>query len=127
MIVGLGIDAIEIDRFSNYSTRKNLQRLFHPEEIIYCLSNPSKSAERFALRFAAKEAFFKALTQANGGTPPCPFLTLCSITCIIASPAPTIYIKSDTTPIPIFNECTSIITLTHTKKIAVAQVILQKI
>ncbi len=32
-----------------------------PEEIEYCLSNPKKSAERFAARFAAKESVMKAL------------------------------------------------------------------
>ena len=30
-------------------------------EITYCLGIPKKAAERFAARFAAKEAFYKAI------------------------------------------------------------------
>ncbi|HVX01477.1 MAG TPA: holo-ACP synthase [Candidatus Babeliaceae bacterium] len=64
MIIGLGIDAIEVDRFEHWHTydHKKLSKFFAPEEIDYCLSLPIKSAERFAVRFAAKEAFFKAIS-----------------------------------------------------------------
>lgn len=67
MILGVGIDSIEIERFSHWHTysAKALQKVFAESEIIYCLENKIKSAERFAVRFAAKEAFFKALSQAN--------------------------------------------------------------
>lgn len=63
MILGFGIDALEIERFFHWHTysAKALQKVFAESEIAYCLENNIKSAERFAVRFAAKEAFFKAL------------------------------------------------------------------
>lgn len=75
MIQGIGIDAVEIKRFKNWHTRTKLQlqKLFSDEEIAYCLSEPRKSAERFAVRFAAKEAFLKALTL----TKKIPLLRVC--------------------------------------------------
>lgn len=64
MIIGLGIDAVEVDRFEQWHTydHKKLSKFFAPIEIDYCLSLPIRSAERFAVRFAAKEAFFKAIS-----------------------------------------------------------------
>jgi len=63
MICGIGIDSTEIKRFEKWNTYsyEKLLRLFSEEEIIYCLKTKNKSAERFAARFAAKEAFYKAL------------------------------------------------------------------
>ncbi|PKN03217.1 hypothetical protein CVU75_03350 [Candidatus Dependentiae bacterium HGW-Dependentiae-1] len=63
MIVGIGIDSVETARFTPWKTypRTRLQRIFSDEEIDYCLANTAKSAQRFASRFAAREAFFKAL------------------------------------------------------------------
>lgn len=58
----VGIDAVDIHRFKcwhKYSIN-SLLKIFTQAEIDYCLSNYLKSAERFAARFAAKEAFFKA-------------------------------------------------------------------
>ena len=62
MIVGIGIDSVEIARFAHWyeHPESKLLRLFTLDEISYCLDNPVKQAERFAARFAAKEAFFKA-------------------------------------------------------------------
>jgi len=78
MIKGIGIDSTEIDRFYDWNkqSREKLQKIFSDFEIDYCIKNKKKSPERFAARFAAKEAFFKALCQI---TPEhkVPFLTLC--------------------------------------------------
>ena len=62
MIVGIGIDTIEIERFAHWHSYslKTLQRIFSNEEITYCLSQKNKSAERFAARFATREALYKA-------------------------------------------------------------------
>lgn len=60
MIIGIGIDTVEIDRFICWQERKNLTRVFLQEELDYCFAVPQKTKERLALRFAAKEAFFKA-------------------------------------------------------------------
>ena len=63
MICGTGIDIVEISRFERFVTEDNqllLCRLFTPVEMAYCQER-RRSAQHFALRFAAKEAFLKAL------------------------------------------------------------------
>ena len=63
MIVGLGVDITEVDRIEAAIARHGrafLQRVFTPPEIAYC-ERHRNSAERFAGRFAAKEAAMKAL------------------------------------------------------------------
>ncbi len=63
MIFGIGIDTIEVPRIARsievYSDQF-LQRIYCEEEIRYCAGRPH-AAEHFAARFAAKEAFAKAL------------------------------------------------------------------
>ena len=63
MLVGTGIDMIEIDRIAQSIARygdRFLTRIFTPGEIAYCRGKKN-SAESFAARFAAKEAAAKAL------------------------------------------------------------------
>jgi holo-[acyl-carrier protein] synthase len=63
LIIGLGLDISEIDRIEAALTRHGmaiLQRLYTPQEIAYCESFKNKF-ERYAGRFAAKEAGMKAL------------------------------------------------------------------
>jgi holo-[acyl-carrier protein] synthase len=63
MIVGLGIDIAEVDRIERAIRRygqRFLQRVFTPAEIDYCQSK-ANAFERFAGRFAAKEAAMKAI------------------------------------------------------------------
>lgn len=63
MIKGIGIDLVEIDRFKKVIKRqgkKFLERVFTPAEINYCL-NKRLPYPHFAARFAAKEAFLKAI------------------------------------------------------------------
>jgi holo-[acyl-carrier protein] synthase len=63
LIVGLGLDISEIDRIEAALTRHGaaiLQRLYTAQEIAYCESHKNKF-ERYAGRFAAKEAGMKAL------------------------------------------------------------------
>lgn len=63
MIVGLGVDITEVDRIQAAMERRGrafLERLFTPSEIRYCEKHRNR-AERFAGRFAAKEAAMKAL------------------------------------------------------------------
>jgi len=63
MIVGLGIDIAEIDRIEAAITRHGapfLDRLFTPEEVAYCEKFKNRY-ERYAGRFAVKEATMKAL------------------------------------------------------------------
>jgi holo-[acyl-carrier protein] synthase len=63
MIVGTGIDIAEVPRIDasiQRFGRRFLERVFTPEEICYCESKANK-AERYAGRFAAKEAAMKAI------------------------------------------------------------------
>jgi len=63
MIVGLGLDITEVDRIRAAIDRHGrafLERIFTPAEIAYC-ERHRNHAERFAGRFAAKEAAMKAL------------------------------------------------------------------
>lgn len=63
MIYGTGVDIVDISRFDRFQREGNdsiFQRLFTESEIGYC-SAKKYSAQHYALRFAAKEAFLKAL------------------------------------------------------------------
>lgn len=70
MIVGTGVDIAETRRieqsFARYGDRFR-DRIYTPREIAYCEQFKNR-AERYAARFAAKEAAFKALgTGWRGG------------------------------------------------------------
>jgi holo-[acyl-carrier protein] synthase len=63
LILGLGLDISEIDRIEGALKRHGaaiLERLYTPEEVAYCEAHKNKF-ERYAGRFAAKEAAMKAL------------------------------------------------------------------
>jgi holo-[acyl-carrier protein] synthase len=63
MLIGTGVDLIEIERIAHSIERHGerfLRRIYTDHEIAYCRSKRS-SAESFAARFAAKEAGAKAL------------------------------------------------------------------
>ncbi len=60
MIVGIGIDVTQVSRFTQAASRQGLlERVFTPEE-------RDASMQRMAGRFAAKEAFAKALGAPTG-------------------------------------------------------------
>jgi holo-[acyl-carrier protein] synthase len=63
MVVGIGVDLVETARIAEgieQHGERFTRRLYTPGEIAYCEKFRSK-AERYAARFAAKEAAFKAL------------------------------------------------------------------
>ncbi|RMG48980.1 MAG: holo-[acyl-carrier-protein] synthase [Acidobacteria bacterium] len=69
MILGLGVDHVEVPRFEQVLKRHGerlLRRLFTPNEIAYCQSK-ARAVEHFAARFAAKEAALKALGTGKSG------------------------------------------------------------
>jgi holo-[acyl-carrier protein] synthase len=70
MIIGIGMDLVEVGRVERLLERhpeRGAKRLFSSSEREYCLGC-GRPAESFAARFAAKEAFFKALgTGWSGG------------------------------------------------------------
>ena len=61
MIVGIGIDIIESSRIQEKIRRKLFkEKVFSPSEIDYC-EKQKKRIQHYAVRFAAKEAFLKAI------------------------------------------------------------------
>jgi len=72
MIIGIGVDIVEIPRLRKIIARygdRFTQRVFTPEEREYSVAH-ADPVPNFAVRFAAKEALFKALGTgwANGVT-----------------------------------------------------------
>jgi len=68
MIIGLGIDIIEVNRIRSSFERFGEQftrRILRPSEVEYCLSHKDP-APFFAARFAAKEAVSKAFATGIG-------------------------------------------------------------
>ena len=60
-IFGIGTDIVSVDRIKNSLKNKNfIKRIFNKKEILKC-KKINKSINCYAKRFAAKEAFSKAL------------------------------------------------------------------
>ncbi len=113
MIYGIGIDLIEIERIRKAieTNPKFLERIFTEKEREYCFrfKNPY---EHFAVRFAAKEATFKALGHRLGWKD----------VEILNEPSgkPILSIKS------LNKELSSYVSLSHNKDTASAVVILER-
>jgi len=69
----IGVDIVEIDRIAKQTRNPHfLKRVYTPGEVAYCRARKN-SAQHFAVRFAAKEAVWKAIAAAivrrsSGGT-----------------------------------------------------------
>ena len=64
MIKGIGVDIIEIDRIKEavrHHGGKFLERVYTRQEIAYCGGRKKLKYPELAVRFAAKEAYSKAL------------------------------------------------------------------
>jgi len=63
MIVSIGIDIVEVYRIRDTISRtpRFTERVFTPNERSYCESRGAAAFQSYAARFAAKEAFLKAL------------------------------------------------------------------
>lgn len=69
MILGTGIDMVDIDRVARSIERygaRFLARVYTAQEIAYCERKRRNAAESYAARFAAKEAGAKALGTGMG-------------------------------------------------------------
>jgi len=63
MIIGIGVDIVNIERIESLMARWGdlfLGRVFTEQEIVWCQQR-TRPSECFAIRFAAKEAFLKAI------------------------------------------------------------------
>lgn len=61
MIIGIGVDIIELDRVRKAVEREAfIQKVYTAAETDYCQSRGRSSVQSFAGRFAAKEAILKA-------------------------------------------------------------------
>ena len=59
----VGVDIVEIDRIAkSVRNPRFLKRVYAPEEVRYCRSRKN-AAQHFAVRFAAKEAVWKAVGE----------------------------------------------------------------
>jgi holo-[acyl-carrier protein] synthase len=68
MILGIGIDIIEVSRIENSYAKfgaRFLERILRPDEVSYCLSHKAPGPF-LAARFAAKEAISKAFGTGIG-------------------------------------------------------------
>lgn len=124
MIVGTGIDVAEVDRVQAAVTRHGrrfLERVFTAREIAYC-ERRKHPYERYAARFAAKEAAMKALgTGWRGGVAWRDFEVV-----NLSSGQPTLRLAGVAAQLAARMNVRRIsLSITHTRTQAVAQVILE--
>ncbi len=70
MIKGIGIDVIEIERIKEAVDKygeKFLEKVFTPREVNYCRTRKEYKTPELAVRFAAKEAYSKAIGTGIAG------------------------------------------------------------
>ena len=124
MIAGIGTDIAEVKRFEKWvENPEMLERFFHEKEMSSAKSTAAR-CQHYAARFAAKEAFSKALG-----------------TGITGFGLKDVYITNDSEGKPLLNiegaalsllkerlgECKAFVSLSHEKEYAVAFVIFEKI
>lgn len=122
MIIGIGTDIIQTARIAKgLESTGFMEKVFSRHEIRYCETKANK-IESFAARFAAKEAFFKALgTGWRGGMA---FNEVEVINDELGKPS--IQLLGETFNIVKKREIRSIhVSLSHVKEMAVATVILE--
>jgi holo-[acyl-carrier protein] synthase len=122
MIIGIGTDIAEVARIAKSIEKSSFkEKIFSKTEIAYCEAKINKS-ESFAARFAAKEAFFKAIgTGYRGGVA---FKEVEIRNDKLGKPA--LHVLGKTAKIVAKKNIKSIhVSLSHTKEIAIATVVLE--
>lgn len=115
LIAGIGLDIVELDRIAKLDSRspKFRKRVLTMEELeIYESHTNTRRIEFLAGRFAGKEAFAKAKGTGIGAQ--CSFLDISILPEL--SGKPTVFFKGDS--------IAGFISITHTRTVAAAQVIL---
>lgn len=117
----IGLDAVDVPRFEHWSkySVKQLEKVFHIDEINYAFSNPKKTAERLAARFAAKEAFYKALSATTNKTYSLLYILKNVRVGLSENGAPFLIVNCDA--LNFHHSCS--LTITHTAKTAIALVL----
>ncbi len=121
MVLGIGIDIIEIARVeSALEKRGSLQeRLFTPQEIAYCTAR-GRPGESLAARFAAKEAVRKACSAAMPGI----VIPWLDIEIVMVDSRPTVNLLGNTAPSA--RKCgiqELLVTMSHSREYACASVL----
>ena len=126
MIVSIGIDIIEVYRIRETISRTTrfLERVFTKNERAYCEAKGAAAAQSYAARFAAKEAFLKALKTGWRGK-----ITWHDIEIVSgADGVPSLKITGEArTILDALGAIEIHLSLSHTTEHAVAQVILERI
>lgn len=138
MILGIGVDVIEVDRFKpwiNYS-RDQLLKVFSELELEDIFSGTHDFAmQRMAARYAAKEAFYKALSamlvKLKKTQKTIPFLSTCRAVSIASGQweVPVFVVDWKFFEEKLMNKIPDVeinLSLSHEKKYAVAYVIIQE-
>ena len=125
MIVSTGVDIVEVYRIRDAITRtpRFAERIFTPTARTYCESRGAASYQSYAARFAAKEAFFKALKTGWRGK-----LSWHDVEVVNdGNGAPSLAVSNEAGTLMQELGATRIhISLSHTREAAIAQVILEK-
>ncbi|HMJ08543.1 MAG TPA: holo-ACP synthase [Pyrinomonadaceae bacterium] len=125
MIVSIGIDITEVYRIRQTIARtpRFAERVFTPAEREYCESRGAAASQSYAARFAAKEAFLKALKTGWRGK-----VTWHDIEVVRDEQgAPSLNIRGEALTLLAAIGVTQIhLSISHTTEHAIAQVILEK-
>ena len=113
--LGVGIDIIEVSRFKKKKYEENInfyKKIFVKSEINYCLKFKN-SAERFAGKFAIKEAVIKSIPEKIGPR---------DIEIVYVNRKPRISLKSS-----LRKKYDFIVSVSHEKEFAIGIVVAEKI
>jgi holo-[acyl-carrier protein] synthase len=125
MIISTGIDIVEVYRIAETMTRtpRFTERVFTPKEREYCDAKGAAAAQSYAGRFAAKEAFLKAIKTGWRGK-----ITWHDIEILNdAEGVPSLHIKGEASRILAERGAEFVhLSISHTAEHAVASVILER-
>jgi holo-[acyl-carrier protein] synthase len=123
MLIGIGTDIIVVARIQasiNQYGEQFLHRVFTVSERAYCDAQ-ARSAQSYAARFAAKEAFGKAIgTGMTGGT------TWQSVE-VAKEASGAVFLRLQGVPAENYGDCRILLSLAHTSESAVAMVAVERL